>query len=55
MMSVWGRRHGRLRVHSVELAPHGIRVNHIGPDWVLSRSTTLPALATEEITRTNPA
>ena len=41
---------------AIELAPHGIRVNHIGPGWVLSAlNDPSPALATEEITRANLA
>jgi len=41
---------------AIELAPHGIRVNHIGPGWVLSQlNDPSPALASEEITRANLA
>jgi NAD(P)-dependent dehydrogenase (short-subunit alcohol dehydrogenase family) len=59
-MSVYGATKSALRAlcesMAVELAPHGIRVNHIGPGWVLSQlNDPSPALASDEITRANLA
>ena len=59
-MSVYGATKSAIRAlcetMAVELAPHGIRVNHIGPGWVLSQlNDPSPALETEEITRANLA
>lgn len=59
-MSVYGATKSGIRAlcetMAVELAPHGIRVNHIGPGWVLSQlNDASPALETEEITRANLA
>jgi NAD(P)-dependent dehydrogenase (short-subunit alcohol dehydrogenase family) len=59
-MSVYGATKSGIRAlcetMAVELAPHGIRVNHIGPGWVLSQlNDPSPALETEEITRANLA
>jgi glucose 1-dehydrogenase len=59
-MSVYGATKSAMRAlcesMAIELAPHGIRVNHIGPGWVLSHlNDPSPALASEEITRANLA
>jgi NAD(P)-dependent dehydrogenase (short-subunit alcohol dehydrogenase family) len=59
-MSVYGATKSGIRAlcesMAIELAPHGIRVNHIGPGWVLSQlNDPSPALASEEITRANLA
>jgi NAD(P)-dependent dehydrogenase (short-subunit alcohol dehydrogenase family) len=59
-MSVYGATKSAMRAlcesMAIELAPHGIRVNHIGPGWVLSQlNDPSPALASEEITRANLA
>jgi NAD(P)-dependent dehydrogenase (short-subunit alcohol dehydrogenase family) len=59
-MSVYGATKSGMRAlcesMAIELAPHGIRVNHIGPGWVLSQlNDPSPALASEEITRANLA
>ena len=59
-MSVYGATKSGIRAlcesMAIELAPHGIRVNHIGPGWVLSQlNDPSPALETEEITRANLA
>ncbi len=41
---------------AIELAPHGIRVNHIGPGWVLSAlNDPSPAVADEEQLRASLA
>jgi glucose 1-dehydrogenase len=41
---------------AIELAPHGIRVNHIGPGWVLSAlNDPSPAVADKEQLRTSLA
>ena len=59
-MSVYGATKSGMRAlcesMAIELAPHGIRVNHIGPGWVLSQlNDPSPALASEEITKANLA
>ena len=59
-MSVYGATKSGIRAlcesMAIELAPHGIRVNHIGPGWVLSQlNDPSPALASEEITKANLA
>jgi NAD(P)-dependent dehydrogenase (short-subunit alcohol dehydrogenase family) len=59
-MSVYGATKSGMRAlcesMAIELAPHGIRVNHIGPGWVLSQlNDPSPALASEEITQANLA
>jgi NAD(P)-dependent dehydrogenase (short-subunit alcohol dehydrogenase family) len=59
-MSVYGATKSAIRAlcesMAVELAPRGIRVNHIGPGWVLSQlNDPSPALASDEITRANLA
>ncbi len=59
-MAVYGATKSAIRAlcetMAIELAPHGIRVNHIGPGWVLSQlNDPSPALETEEIKRANLA
>lgn len=59
-MSVYGATKQAVRAlcesMAIELAPHGIRVNHIGPGWVLSRlNDASPALVSEETLRENLA
>jgi glucose 1-dehydrogenase len=59
-MSVYGSTKQAVRAlcesMAIELAPHGIRVNHIGPGWVLSRlNDPSPALESEETLRQNLA
>jgi NAD(P)-dependent dehydrogenase (short-subunit alcohol dehydrogenase family) len=59
-MSVYGATKSAMRAlcesMAIELAPHGIRVNHIGPGWVLSQlNDPSPALASEEIAQANLA
>ena len=58
-MSVYGATKSAIRAlcesMAIELAPHGIRVNHIGPGWVLSQlNDPSPALASEEVTQRQP-
>ena len=57
-MSVYGSTKQAVRAlcesMAIELGPHGIRVNHIGPGWVLSRlNDPSPALESEETLRKN--
>jgi NAD(P)-dependent dehydrogenase (short-subunit alcohol dehydrogenase family) len=59
-MAVYGATKSAIRAlcetMAIELAPHGIRVNHIGPGWVLSQlNDPSPALETEAIKRANLA
>ena len=59
-MSVYGATKQAVRAlcesMAIELGPHGIRVNHIGPGWVLSRlNDPSPALVSDEELRKNLA